>query len=273
MILILMVGFKTTKLNEADYFTIIEKTSLTDILDEIGYSTQDIINTDFVIFVEGDFDKEVVELLLEKYYEIDLSRISVIDTKSCKSIGFYASLRFLDKTKLENDFVIIRDGDTKKSDDIINTLKNQLKENISDDYYNSHEDRILITEYSSMEGFLFSPELLVKYEVYSSEVEVFTKLKSELNAKKGKAIQYFERQNPKDINRVDTFKTEYDDKVANIEDNIDWLKKNFRGHNYFDCISSKKITTKTYVEELPEEKFDCILNFLDKFNYFKDRRK
>ena len=264
---------RKVKLNELDYFTIVEKTSLTDILDEIGYSTQDIINTDFVIFVEGDFDKEVVELLLEKYYDVDLTRISVIDTKSCKSIGFYASLRFLDKTKMEKDFAIIRDCDTQNSDDILNTLKNQLKENISDNYYDTHEDRILITEYSSMEGFLFSPELLVKHNIYNSIEEVYAKLESELFAKKGKAIQYFEKQNHKHTDRVNTFKNEYDDKVAHVEDNMDWLKNNFRGHNYFDCIYSKKITTKTYIDELPEEKFNCILKFLDKIDYFKNRRK
>lgn len=264
---------RKVKLNELDYFTIVEKTSLTDILDEIGYSTQDIINTDFVIFVEGDFDKEVVELLLEKYYDVDLTRISVIDTKSCKSIGFYASLRFLDKTKMEKDFAIIRDCDTQKSDDVLNTLKNQLKENISDNYYDTNEDRILITEYSSMEGFLFSPELLVKHEIYNSIEAVYAKLMSELSTKKGKAIQYFEKQNRNDTDRVNTFKNEYDDKVAHIEDNIYWLKKNFRGHNYFDCIYSKKIPTKTYIDELPEEKFNYILKFLDKIDYFKNRRK
>lgn len=264
---------RKVRLNELDYFTIVEKTLLTDILDEIGYSTQDIINTDFVVFVEGDFDKEVVELLLEKYYDVDLTRISVIDTKSCKSIGFYASLRFLDKTKMEKDFAIIRDCDTQKSDDVLNTLKNQLKENISDNYYDTHEDRILITEYSSMEGFLFSPELLVKHEIYNSIEEVYAKLMSELSTKKGKAIQYFEKQNRNDTDRVNTFKNEYDDKVAHIEDNIDWLKKNFRGHNYFDCIYSKKLATKTYIDELPEEKFNYILKFLDKIDYFKNRRK
>ena len=264
---------RKVRLNELDYFTIVEKTLLTDILDEIGYSTQDIINTDFVVFVEGDFDKEVVELLLEKYYDIDLTRILVIDTKSCKSIGFYASLRFLDKTKMEKDFAIIRDCDTQKSDDVLNTLKNQLKENISDNYYDTHEDRILITEYSSMEGFLFSPELLVKHKIYNSIEEVYVKLMSELSTKKGKAIQYFEKQNRNDTDRVNTFKNEYDDKVAHIEDNMDWLKKNFRGHNYFDCIYSKKIATKTYIDELPEEKFNYILKFFDKIDYFKNRRK
>ena len=264
---------RKVRLNELDYFTIVEKTLLTDILDEIGYSTQDIINTDFVVFVEGDFDKEVVELLLEKYYDVDLTRISVIDTKSCKSIGFYASLRFLDKTKMEKDFAIIRDCDTQKSDDVLNTLKNQLKENISDNYYDTHEDRILITEYSSMEGFLFSPELLVKHEIYNSIEEVYAKLMSELSTKKGKAIQYFEKQNRNDTDRVNTFKNEYDDKVAHIEDNVDWLKKNFRGHNYFDCIYSKKLATKTFIDELPEEKFNYILKFLDKIDYFKNRRK
>lgn len=80
---------------------------------EIGYSSQDILNTDFVIFVEGPDDKNIIELVLKRFYDVDLERISVIDTKSCNNIGFYATLRFLTKTTMSDDFIIIRDSDTK----------------------------------------------------------------------------------------------------------------------------------------------------------------
>ena len=263
---------RNVKLNETDYRTEIETTKLDDILDEIGYSTQDIINTDFVIFVEGPTDKKVIKLLIKKYYDIDIERITVIDTKSCNNIVFYASLRFLEKTRIGDNFVIIRDSDTKDKNVVKSSLENKLKENLPDEYVDEHKDQIFITEYSSIEGYLFLPELLVEDGVFSSTNEVYEKLKLELSAQKEKQIKYFKEKN-NDEHRLSIFESEYDAKSSDISSNIEWMKQNIRGHNYFSWTSSKKITLDSYVNRLPENAFSPILSFLDRNDYFKDNRK
>lgn len=90
-------NIRKVKLDEERYCSIAENTTIDNVLKEIGYSSQDVLNTDFILFVEGQDDKYIVERILYKYYDIDLERLSVIDTKSCKTIGFYATLRFLEK--------------------------------------------------------------------------------------------------------------------------------------------------------------------------------
>lgn len=263
---------RNVKLNETDYHTEIETTKLDDILDEIGYSTQDIINTDFIVFVEGPSDKEVIELLIKKYYDIDNERITVIDTKSCNNIVFYASLRFLEKTKMGDNFVIIRDCDTKDKNMVENSLDNKLKANIPKEYVDEHKNRIFITDYSSIEGYLFSPELLVEDGIFNSVNEVYEKLQDELNSQKDKQIKYFKEKN-NDAHRISIFESEYDVKSSDISSNIEWMKQNIRGHNYFSWTSSKEITLDSYVNRLPENAFSPILSFLDRIDYFKDNRR
>ena len=69
--------------------------------------------------------------MLKRFYDVDLERISVIDTKSCNNIGFYATLRFLTKTTMSDDFIIIRDSDTKTETALKNDLINQLTNNVN----------------------------------------------------------------------------------------------------------------------------------------------
>ena len=67
-------------MDSGHYESTIMRTTIDDVLNEIGYSTQDIIQSDFVLFVEGPDDKKVFELVLQKYYDIDLNRIKIVDT-------------------------------------------------------------------------------------------------------------------------------------------------------------------------------------------------
>ena len=90
---------RKVKLNIESYQSEVEVASLDSILAEIGYSSQDILNTDYVIFVEGQADKEVFELLLPKYYSVDMNRITIVDTKSCKKHWVLCGLATLNCTE------------------------------------------------------------------------------------------------------------------------------------------------------------------------------
>lgn len=263
---------RKVKLDETEYCTIIEIASLEEILSEIGYSSQDVLNTDFVLFVEGPDDKEIIEYILLKYYDIDLDRLSVIDTKSCKNIGFYATLRFLNKTTMSNDFAIIRDADTKSHITVQEKLRRQLTENITPEYVPTITNNVYITKYSAIEGFLFSADVLVNHRVFASLNNVYEQLHRELIRNKERHIRYFRNQNEGDNDRIAQFEETYDIKVADAQTNITWIKENIRGHDYFGYTNSLRISYLDYVQELPETAFEDLLTFFDTIQYFRDRR-
>ena len=53
---------------DEEYSCVASTTSIDEVLYEIGYSTQDVLNTDYIIFVEGIDDREIIGCLLKKYY-------------------------------------------------------------------------------------------------------------------------------------------------------------------------------------------------------------
>ena len=75
-----------------------EKTDISEVLDDLGYSANDLMNVNFVFIVEGKQDKNRLPLLIRKYYDETyeedgtLSRIAIITTNSCTNIKTYANL-------------------------------------------------------------------------------------------------------------------------------------------------------------------------------------
>ena len=101
---------KQVVLDDEFLTTINEDTSVDDILDDLGYTANDLMNVSFVFIVEGKQDKNRLPLLLEKYYsEIfdedgNLQRISIIPTNSCTNIKTYANLKYINKLYLKDQF-------------------------------------------------------------------------------------------------------------------------------------------------------------------------
>lgn len=262
---------RKASLNIESYYSTFLETSISDVLSEIGYATQDILQTDFVLFVEGNTDKTILENLLKKYYNIDLQKISIIDTKSCNNISFYATLRFLEKTTLNSNFAIIRDLDTSTKGAQLEKLRNQMSTNGIQFNFEDISRNIMITKYSSIEGYLFSPELLCSEGIYQSETELYEYLKEGLLKYKQNQIKYFSKHNSDDPERIKAFESEYDEKIADIENNIEWMKINIRGHNYFDFTRSTNIDFQTYIDKLKKNVFDDIFNFLNNIDFFNSR--
>lgn len=263
---------RKVSLDTNEYFSVIENTTIDDVLAEIGYSSQDILNTDFIVFVEGPDDKKIFELLLNKYYNIDNNRLLIVDTNSCKNIGFYATLKFLHRTTMSDQFAIIRDADTESRDKVFQKLRNQLVGNqFSEDYIDTATSNLFVTKYSSIEGYLFEPRLLVNHGIKDTVNDIYDTLKNYLVSQKESCIAYFRKHNQNEQERINNFSSNYDDKVNDVETNIDWVKTNIRGHNYFNVTESRKITYEQYINELPKECFEDILDFFDQIDYFTDK--
>lgn len=266
-------NIRKVKLDEERYCSIAENTTIDNVLKEIGYSSQDVLNTDFILFVEGQDDKYIVERILDKYYDIDLERLSVIDTKSCRTIGFYATLRFLEKTTKSDEFAIIRDADTKSEDMVKEILENQLNSNLDSEFASKAISKTHITKFSSIEGYLFSPELLVSHNIYASEDQVYERLRNGLSENKDKCLKYFRKQNENAQERIELFEGEYDSKIADAKENLDWIKTNIQGHTYFGFTESKRINYESYVEELPMVAFENLMEFFDGIPYFFSKKR
>lgn len=266
-------NIRKVKLDEERYCSIAENTTIDNVLKEIGYSSQDVLNTDFILFVEGQDDKYIVERILDKYYDIDLERLSVIDTKSCRTIGFYATLRFLEKTTMSDEFAIIRDADTKSEDMVKEILENQLNSNLDSEFASKAISKTHITKFSSIEGYLFSPELLVSHNIYASEDQVYERLRNGLSENKDKCLKYFRKQNENAQERIELFEGEYDSKIADAKENLDWIKTNIQGHTYFGFTESKRINYESYVEELPMVAFENLMEFFDGIPYFFSKKR
>ena len=84
-------------MNERYFTTIHTETDVDEILDDLGYTANDLMNVSFVFIVEGKQDSNRLPLLLEKYYsEIydengNLQRISIVPVNSCTNIKTYAN--------------------------------------------------------------------------------------------------------------------------------------------------------------------------------------
>lgn len=262
---------RKVRLNEEDYYSVIEMTTIDAVLNEIGYSSQDILNTDFIVFVEGPDDVKIIKLLLAKYYNVDLEKVMIIDTDSCCNIGFYATLKFLRRTTINENFAILRDLDTETIASITRTLENQLTSNIGADFIPISTTNLFITKYSSIEGYLFSPELLVSHGKFDDVDRVYTLLQEMLIRRKSKQIEYFVKHNQGDIERISNFTDCYDNMVSDTKQNIDWILKNIRGHFYFNVTQSGRLSYEEYIRGLNKEKFSDLLGFFDNISYFRDK--
>ena len=248
------------------------------ILNDLGYTANDLMNVSFVFIVEGKQDKSRLPLLLKKYYsEVydesgQLKRIAIISTNSCTNIKTYANLKYINSVYLKDSFMMIRDSDGKN--------RMQLGQQLCKYYGDrSHEDKgnlprvteknVLILKYYSFENYFLFPEVMAQigvvksvdafYDIlWSKYQEYLYKLTSVKAMLKKMGIKIQSRQD--------------------IVDNIENIRIYVRGHNLYDIFYGRykkqenEILTK-YIEAAPREIFADILEKIDAFVYFDSRKK
>lgn len=271
---LMLKNFETKQVKKVflnnDNETIITSTNLDGVLNELGYSTGDFLHTDFTIFLEGPDDKERLIKIIERFYNIDIKKITFIDTKSCRNIEIYATLRFLNKTVMKDDFIIIRDSDTKDINEIKNKLLNSFHENLGSDCSEKLEQNILILTYSSLENYFLDPHILISLNVIRDLNDYYSKIEKYINNNKERIIEYLKKQN--DTERATSLENIIF-KDCNIEDKIEDIKKYVRGHDLFGIFGELKTKIEDYIAYSTRDIFKEILNFLDKHSYFASRKK
>jgi len=266
---------------DEDYFTTIkEDVEIDTILDDLGYTANDLLNVSFVFIVEGKQDANRLPLLLERYYsEIydengKIQRISIITTNSCTNIQTYANLKYINNLYLKDQFLMIRDSDGKNPKHLVKQLcsyyAQREKEQDTGNIPRVTPRNVLILKYYSFENYFLDPKIMASIGVVKNEDEfyniLFKKYKDylyKLGSTKRMVKNFGVRINTKE----------------DIKKNLELIKMYVRGHNLYDIFYSKYRNDaeteilKKYIEVAPRETFEDILNAIDNFVYFENRRR
>lgn len=266
-------------LNEEYYTDIRQNTDIDMILNDLGYTANDLMNVSFVFIVEGKQDSNRLPLLLKKYYsEIydengQLQRITIIPTNSCTNIKTYANLKYINKLYLKDQFLMIRDSDGKNPKYLKKQLCSYYTQRSKEDIGNLPKvepKNVLILKYYSFENYFLDPKIMAKIGVIKSEEDFYNIL-----YKKFKDYLY-KLTSVKKMQRVigKRIKTKQD-----IKDNIENIKIYVRGHNLFDIFygryhgTAEQEILQQYIDIAPRDTFKDIFDAIDDFVYFENRRK
>lgn len=250
--------------------TRITNTNLPEIFKEIGYSTEDVIDVDFVIFLEGKDDKERLDYIINKFYDIDSNKVLLIDTKSCHNIEIYATLRFLNRTSFSDNFLIIRDSDTCDPSEVKRKLINKFRENLGEQLPQDIENKILITVYSSFDNYFLNPYILQILRIIRNEEDFYNRIGDYLERNKQSIVDYLYERNPQE--RAVFLESTLFEEVS-MNEKIQTIKELVRGHDLFGIFGGLKRRIGQYVQLSNEEDFVEILNHLDMLPYFRENKR
>lgn len=279
----LLANFSTRQIRQAvldadGYSVIRDKTDISVILNDLGYTASDLMHVNFVFIVEGKQDKSRLPLLIRKYYSETcdetgkLLRIAIITTNSCTNIKTYANLKYMNQIYLKDQFLMIRDGDGKDPQELKRKLCKYYEERNLEDadkLPRVTEKNVLILKQYSFENYFLNPKVMAQLGIVESEEEFYRiflekwqeylhRIKSGIHLREilGKDLK-----TPKDV-----------------EEHMDEIRQYMRGHNLFDIFYGKyrdreEEVLQQYIELAPREDFSDILDTIDKFIYFESRKR
>ncbi len=265
-------------LDEGGYSTIRDDADIDQILDDLGYSANDVLNVDFVFIVEGKQDKSRLPLLLEKYYselyaaDGSLSRVSIITTNSCTNIRTYANLKYMNQVYLRDQFLMIRDSDGKDPEQLAGYLCRYYHDRGREDadkLPKVQRRNVLILKYYSFENYFLDPKIMVRLGIVRSEKAfwkiLFSKWKKYLyRLSCGRNLV---RVLGREIDSIETLQAHFEE-----------FKIYMRGHNLYDIFygrfKDREIELlKQYIDLAPRETFQDILDAIEAFPFFDSRKR
>lgn len=250
-----------------------EVTTINEIIKELGYSTKDILNVDFVFLLEGRQDVGRLKLIIEKFYNVDLNRINFVPCNSCSNLKTFATLKFLECTTWKENFVIIRDMDSKKEELLVNEMIEKCKEHLIEE--SIIKDKLLVTKYNSMEGY-FCDINMIKNISGKSDNEIKLKIIQCLDEKKEQILKDIKNKNINDALRYNEIENMlYNSRSCCFDELYEKIRKFVRGHNLYNSLELRQIENydSIYINNSQEDIFKDILDFLDKQSFFYGKRK
>lgn len=255
-----------------------EKTDISAILEDLGYTANDLMNVNFVFIVEGKQDKSRLPLLLRKYYseiydaEGKLSRVAIITTNSCTNIKTYANLKYMNQIYLRDQFLMIRDGDGKDPEELGKSLCKYYAERNKEDVDRLPQvqpKNVLILKYYSFENYFLNPTVMTRLGIVESEEAFYETLFQ-------KWQEYLHR-----ISSGRHLVEVIGQDICSVEDVKKFMEEiriYVRGHNLYDIFYGRYKEQETelltrYIELAPRDDFRDILEAVDGFYYFESRRQ
>lgn len=265
-------------LDEDGYSDVREKTDISAILDDLGYTANDLMNVNFVFIVEGKQDKSRLPLLIKKYYsetydeEGNLSRIAIITTNSCTNIKTYANLKYMNQIYLKDQFLMIRDGDGEDPEILKHKLCRYYEERNKEDADKLPRvmpQNVLVLKYYSFENYFFNPLIMAKLGIIESE-DAFYKIFLE----KWKDYLYKIRSG----RHLTEILGKNLETVDDVKEHMEEIRIYMRGHNIYDIFygryrEQEQELLRRYIDLAPKEDFKDILESIDKFIYFESRKR
>ena len=265
-------------LDEDSYSVAKKKTNISSVLDDLGYSASDLMNVDFVFFVEGKQDKYRLPLLLNHYYsEIydedgRLNRVAILTTNSCTNIKTYANLKYINQLYMMDRFLMIRDSDGKDRDMLGRQLCKYYDErNLVDVDHLPKVTRknVLILKYYSFENYFLNPEIMSKLGVIESEDAFYEILYD-------KWREYLHRIKS-GVHLIQMMGRDFTS-PQDMKEHMEEITTYIQGHNLFDIFygrykKEEKDLLKKYIEIAPRDEFSDILDAADSFIYFQSKTK
>lgn len=253
--------------------------SIDVILNDLGYGAEDLLNVSFVFFVEGKQDRNRLPLLLNQYYselqdaDGQVRRISIITTNSCTNIKTYANLKYMNQLYIRDRFLLIRDSDGKDPQKLQSELCHYYNEQATVDRHYLPRvlpQNVLILKYYSFENYFLDPETMSKIGILSCPEEFFEILFQKYNEylKNLSSMQKLEER------LGVTFSS-----PADMKKYFEEIKIYVRGHNLFSVFyhdyrgENETEILKKYIQTAPREVFADILDAIDRFVYFENRKK
>lgn len=270
---------KQVMIDENFETVVLEDGDIDIILDDLGYTANDLMNVNFVFIVEGKQDSNRLPMLLKKYYsevydeEGKPQRIAIVPVNSCTNIKTYANLKYINKLYLKDQFLMIRDSDGKNPKTLVKQLCGYYKSREQQDENNLPRvtpKNVLVLRYYSFENYFLDPKTMVKIGILKNEEEFYNILYSKYRDylyKLGSTKRMLKHTGIRINSKQD------------IKNNIELIKIYVRGHNLFDIFygrykgGRKDDVLERYIEEAPREVFKDILDSIDNFVYFENRKK
>ena len=254
-----------------------EHADIDQILDDLGYGANDLLNVSFVFIVEGKQDKSRLPLLLKKYYpELhdsngQLSRISILTTNSCTNIKTYANLKYMNQVYLKDQFLMIRDGDGKDPIKLASDLCQYYDERNAQDIDKLPKVRrrnVLILKYYSFENYFLNPAVMAALGIVESEEAFWQTLFEKWTEYLHRLVsgRHLTQLLGREICCVD-----------DLKENFELFKICMRGHNLYDIFygpfkKQENEILSRYIGLAPRKDFQDILDAIDAFPFFESRK-